>query len=329
MFPTHTSFALIAISTLAIFGFGGAHFPIYVVVSILLAVLLPYCAYEFSYRPSTKIIILATLFYILPLILFFPYDSSIHQTYFPSVSKHIEFSFSLTQIETYPLLIRPYGGIKGLIYTHIYMASFLIGCIFFQRTYHVRKFSYLLCHVGFVFCILGYIQRIFNAPTIYWMSGIPSFMRELFFSTYSNPSHAGYFLAFLTPLALSLAKRYALFYGFLFSATIFYTQSRGALLAWAIGLAIYFALRYRYAFFKYVISGIILLTGFFFTYINYQHSGSLQKFSSGRFDIWSTGFEILSQSSWPALFLGHGGNSFVDLYTVYKKTNTFIYYRPI
>ena len=70
-------------------------------------------------------------------------------------------------------------------------------------------------------------------------------MRELFFSTYSNPSHAGYFLAFLTPLALSLAKRYALFYGALFSATVFYTQSRGALLAWAIGLAIYFALRYN------------------------------------------------------------------------------------
>ena len=133
MFPTHTSFALIAISTLAIFGFGGAHFPIYVIVSVLLAVLLPYCAYEFSYRPSTKIIILATLFYILPLILFFPYDSSIHQTYFPSVSKHIAFSFSLTQIETYPLLIRPYGGIKGLIYTHIYMAAFLIGCIFFKE----------------------------------------------------------------------------------------------------------------------------------------------------------------------------------------------------
>ena len=192
MSSSHSSFFLIAIISLAIFGFGGAHYPIYVIVSILLSLLVPYCAYEFSYKPSNKILVLSSLFLLLPLFLFVSRDVSTHQSYFPNVYKQLELSFTLTETSKYPLLIRPYGAIKGLIYTHIYILSFLAGTIYFKRTYRIRRFTQQLCHVGALFCILGYLQRIFDASTIYWISEIPSFMREPFFSTYSNPSHAGY-----------------------------------------------------------------------------------------------------------------------------------------
>ena len=323
MFSSHTSFVLITITAIAILGFGGVHFSIYVVLSILLAFLLPYCAYEFSYRPPNSILIASLCFLLLPLVLFVPVDTSVHQTYFSSVANHLSLSFSLTNTSKYPLLIQPYGAIKGLIYTQIYLLGFLIGCIYFQKTYHVRKFSYSLCHLGGIFCIIGYAQRFFEAPTIYWISGVPSFMREMFFGTYGNPSHAGYFLVFLTPLALSLKRNYAISYGILFGVTILYTGSRGALLAWAIGISIYFLLRFQITAIKYIISGMLFLTVLFLLYINYEYSADFDDFSSERFTIWKTGFDILSHTSWPALLFGHGGNSFVDLYTVFKTTNTF------
>ena len=323
MFSSHSSFLLITISAIAVFGFGGVHYSTYLVLSGLLAIILPYCAYEFSYRPSNSILIASLFFLLLPLILFIPVDTSVHQTYFSSVADHLSLSFSLTNTSKYPLLIRPYGAIKGFIYTQIYVLAFLIGCIYFQRTYHVRKFCYYLCHIGCIFCIIGYAQRFFEAPTIYWISGVPSFMRELFFGTYGNPSHAGYFLAFITPLALSLKRNYAIIYGILFGATILYTDSRGALLAWAVAMSIYFLLRFQITAVKYIISGMLFLTVLFLLYINYEYSDNFDDFSSERFTIWKTGFDILSHTSWPALLFGHGGSSFVDLYTVFKTTNTF------
>ena len=78
-------------------------------------------------------------FLLLPLILFVPVDISIHETYFSSVATHLLLSFSLTDTSHYPLLIRPYSTIKGLIYIQIYLQAFLIGCIYFQRTYNIRK----------------------------------------------------------------------------------------------------------------------------------------------------------------------------------------------
>ncbi len=323
MSSSHTSFFLIAIIIIAIFGFGGAHYPVYVIVSLLLSLLLPYCAYEFSYRPSRNILILSTLFLILPLFLFISRDISTHQSYFPSVYEHLQLSFSLTETSKYPLLIRPYGAMKGLIYIHIYLLGFLTGTIYFKRSYRIRNFSYQLCHVGAFFCLFGYIQRFFDAPTIYWISTIPSFMREPFFSTYSNPSHAGYFLAFLMPIVLSLSKRVAIPYGVLFSGTIFYTGSRGAILALGVGTILYSLLRYHSLFFKYVVSGLIFLTATFLLYVNYEYSGSFETFSAGRFNIWAIGIQILKNASWMAIFGGHGGNSFVDLYTINKTSTIF------
>ena len=131
-------------------------------------------------------------------------------------------------LSTYPLALRPGEHLRSINWV-LSLFFFLLLCRrHLQYAQFVRAATGILW-LAVLYCTFGWIQVFTEATSIYWVSGVPTFQRDLFFGTLINPNHAGFFLAACLPLSLSCSPRQRWFFLLILSAGIIQTQSRAAI----------------------------------------------------------------------------------------------------
>lgn len=277
------------------------------------------------------------------LVMLFPFPLDVHTETFPFYAETRNLILRELNIKKYPLALNPSVHLQGLIW--ILSNCFLMIYIRSnQKEYEIKRINQFLIVIALLFCGLGWLQLLGDAPFIYFVSGTPSFTREKFFGTIINPNHSSYFLGAILPLIYPHLKSHWAKYTLLFlSITIIYLGSRGAIAATIFGSLIWFYFQESKPFTKdlrdrlppeeekaikkfhnrrTMTIALLLFMGIslFFTA---KSKISWSDITTMRNYIWADSIELLDKS--PLLGLGIGGYAsaypFVKSYSLYSFTS--------
>ncbi|MGC6507119.1 MAG: O-antigen ligase family protein [Myxococcota bacterium] len=256
-----------------------------------------------------------------------PVPIRIHQYVFPHVHL-LDQSFSLLGIEWYPLTPQPFEQLTAVAVALLALLVCAASAQILKSSTQMGPFSkILLLSVG-AFIVLGIIQRLTDAQSIFWISGIPIFSKREFFGTWIYPNHAAVVMAMTLPLVCAQQRatwRWSLLLLWLAGLTM--AQSRGGWLAAYMGLMVYglFAWPRRTAI---LLPAVLLLNGIALAVFGGQWLTTLSDWvrytpnpvvDSGRGEIWIQSLPLLNA----APIIGAGYGSIEDLFETVRTTTHY------
>ncbi len=173
---------------------------------------------------------------------FIPVGSAVRGSLQPGVAEPVSAALSLVDAGMRPLALDPWNGlIEWSVWAGLWLLVWGVAA-WLNRADRARQVVWVLLGTGVVLVGLAMVQRWDDAPSIYWVSGIPSRAREAFFGTYVNANHGGAMCAALVPLGICMAavgpRRFrgcGLLCVLILSVGVVQAGSRGAALAWVAG----------------------------------------------------------------------------------------------
>ena len=185
----------------------------------------------------------------------------------PALAEPVSAVLAMTGHSTHPAALNPWqGAVDWLFAAQVLLLG--LGCACVARgVRRARKLSMILIGTGVGLTFLSWAQRVTDASSIFWVSGVPSYAKDPFYGTFVNPNQGGGVAAALVPLTLMFvgrghAQSRALAIGSASVLTLgaFTAGSRGAVLDWAVGVAV-FALLLGDRRLRNATAGLIAATG--------------------------------------------------------------------
>jgi len=164
----------------------------------------------------------------------------------PALAGPVSAVLAMVGRETHTAALNPWQGAADWIFA----AQVLIlglGCACVARgVRRARKLAMVMIGTGVGLTMLSWAQRLTDAESIFWISGVPDFAKDPFYGTFVNPNQGGGVAGALVPLTLMFvgrghAQSQALALGSAGILTLgaFSAGSRGAVLDWAVGVAVF------------------------------------------------------------------------------------------
>lgn len=122
----------------------------------------------------------------------------------PGLAEALNHALAIAGASSHPLALNPWaalmewGIVGGLLALAAGTAAVHDGLA------SVRRSAWALVGLGMLVLTIAAVHRGEGAPSIWWISGIPSFKRDPFFAPFVSPNHAGACLAALSGVALGL-----------------------------------------------------------------------------------------------------------------------------
>ena len=229
----------------SVFIFATVHQSVLVSITLILSILSIYLLHEQN-KPLPKIILFPSICVLFTMIFsIIPLPVSWGNSLLGGHQDLRLMGLDVISAEFQPLAFRPKAACIWI--------AFLCSCALYgwacgSRFTHVRRFKLLahqIIYCALVLCCIAWLQHLSSAPSIYWISDIPSYKREYFFGSFVNPNHAGAFLAATLPLALSMRGNKKYIFSVLLALGLWTTQSRGAVIAGMISMGIYSLYMFR------------------------------------------------------------------------------------
>ena len=306
--------------------FGGVH-PLYQISTAAMAVFFP-SFLLWNRRPRVNAQLYWAVLAILTVmfVTLIPVPIAIHQYVLPDLTM-LEKSFTLLGVKWYPLTVQPFEQLTALI---IGLLALLV-CIASAQVSNLRR-DPALCHLLLItvagFILLGILQRMTNADSIFWMTDVPEFSKRAFFGTWIYPNHAAVVMAMTLPLVLAqnAAKwRWSMLLLWLVGLTL--AQSRGGWLAAYVGMMFYGLMTWPKKVALILPIGLIL-NGLPILLLGSEWLGILSDIvrytpnevvDGGRHEIWYQGLPLLKS----APFLGIGYGSVEDFFETVRTTTHY------
>ena len=273
-------------------------------------------------RPPTKLMILLALAFGGMLIATVPLPVFVHQALQPKFAMLASAGITETNTTWQPLALRPRKALLGLLVLAscaVYVSA--CGAYFYRVQRFYRAVKYVV-GCAMVLCLLAWAQKLTNASSIYWISGIPTFYREPFFGSFVNPNHAGAFLAGVLPLCFTKKGPTKYLYLCFLLIGLWTTQSRGAIIAGASGLCLYTIMAVKNQWKWLFIGGGVVTIGIALSFAitrkpeNQINMENIDVWSSSRIEIWDASVSLLFNA--PVFGVGRGG--FIDAYATVKQS---------
>jgi len=255
----------------------------------------------------------------------------------PKLAPYLNGVFELTGTSLHPVTIDPNATLICLALVSSCIALLAASApLLTHSKWLLPKFV-----VGIALSLIGLAaaQHYFEAQSIYWIDGVPQFIRTEFFGTFVNPNHAGFWLAVALPLSIGLissARKTTPDTSVLLRSTwhhpkgliclavpciiavgIWVTGSRGALVGAMIAIVVLVAIMGTHntrvglsAFIGVVVVPIWLFQPvdlMWWLSINFIPEGHLQDLSGHRFEIWRDSIELIKAAP-----MGVGPGGFED-----------------
>jgi O-antigen ligase len=179
----------------------------------------------------------------------------------PTVQQALAPSYAMAGNDLAPLALEANRGLGELGLTLALVVCLLALALQVRDGRRGARMAWIALGSGLGLFAVAIAHRALDAAGI-WGSSVPAFAREPFFGTLVNPNHGGLFCAALVPLALAVGLRRhggprvggLVVAAFMVLGTVF-AQSRGALLAMAVGLLVGGALMDR----RVAVGGLVAL----------------------------------------------------------------------
>lgn len=156
----------------------------------------------------------------------------------PGLSEHVASVLSLTtNSAARPLALDLSGALQGIAWGGAALGFTLTVAQTCRR--RQRALAWSILAAGLLTVCLALLHRVTDAPSIYWSSGIPSQVRTDYFAPFVSPNHAGALLAAGVAVGLGLGSVPAQAAAAVLAAGVWWTGSRGAVLALLAGVAVY------------------------------------------------------------------------------------------
>jgi O-antigen ligase len=316
---------LLALFLLSLLLFGTTQVTEQIVVSILSVVILLFAIGKNWISIHPIVLVFSSIIIFHGYFLCIPFPLDIHEQLLPDYATIRNPILEHLGIHNYPLAIRPQQHLHGI--------NWLLGIFFFAilcaRYFHkIRYFK--LAAIGIIwiaisYCILGWLQMLTDAQSIYWISDVPSFKRDIFFGTLINPNHAGILIAACIPLSFNLKGLMQKLIPLLLILGVISTGSRGAIGSMLFGIFIWSILQRNKSLQWFLFLGLFLLLsaiGFVWWQLSTipPQDINIHNFTSQRSYIWKDSWKTIFLS--PLLGIGMGG--YVNAFSI---TKTLPYYQ--
>ena len=254
----------------------------------------------------------------------------------PGLAEAIEAGLHLGGRERHMLALDPWGASTGWVFA-AQVALLALGCASVARGLRrARRLAGVMIATGCALVLLAWVQWASGAASIWWVSGVPAEAKDPFFGTFVNPNQGGGVCAALVPLALSFTTRghsqsrvLAGGAAALLSAGALSAGSRGAVLEWAAGCAV-FGLLLGAPRLRRLTLGLSAAAGLIFVALDpTQVALRLSRWVApgsvwddpytGRREIWADSLRLIAD----APLLGVGTGSYSEAYKLVKSSPLF------
>lgn len=122
----------------------------------------------------------------------------------PGLASALDRALAIAGTSTHPLALDPWTALMewGLVGALLALAAGTAAV--HDALESVRRSAWALVGLGMLVLAIAAVHRGEGAPSIWWISGVPSFERDPFFAPFVSPNHAGACLAALSGVALGL-----------------------------------------------------------------------------------------------------------------------------
>lgn len=213
-------------------------------------------------------------------------------------------------------------GVEGFRAVVEYMFFYFVAVQLFKNRQQARNALYIMLMIGCLIGLHGIYQYITRAPMPEgWMDRVESGVRARAFSIIGSPNILGSLMVLLIPVSLSLVFAERLFMKKLFfagvslvmTACLLFTQSRSALLGFAVAALLYVLLKDRRLIVPLILGGILavilvpsVLDRFVYMLSPVYMENSMK---AGRLIRWATGWEMFMENFWMGVGLGRFGGA--------------------
>lgn len=154
-----------------------------------------------GHRALLGCLVLALAAWVTSLLALVPAGPSLRGVLQPGIAPLLDASLALVGSSHHPLAVSPHRALTGLGFAGgmIVLAAATASVVHHRG--HLRLLARVLVGTGLVLAILGALQVLTHAESVYWITGIPGYSRSPFFGSFVNPNHAAYALVVVAPLA--------------------------------------------------------------------------------------------------------------------------------
>lgn len=308
--------------------YGGVNTTPQVLITLISLFFPLYLIWNKSLPISPNVLIAVGLVFTVLILGSFPVPSAIHKTLSPDLWEFLEPSLNFLKISSYPTAMNPNAHLVSIAMGGSALLLALASAHFNSNRKKIEQLSrVILSGVGCII-VLGILQRISQADSIFWISNVPSEAKRLFFGTWIYPNHAAIVIAMTFPILLQFIHKPLGKLGVgLWVVGLMMCQSRGGVLSAIIGVICFIPMRWPTkrswipaGGFLILMSPTVWMGQKWLSYLSSLiRNSSTESLDTSRLEIWKSALPMLELAPWTGV--GMGG--FQDAFELKKFMTDF------